>query len=193
MKKLITIFGPSGAQRGDHLYSEAEILGASLAEAGYGIVCGGYDGVMEAVSRGAASRGSGVVGVTAEVYTGRGRVPNEFITREVKVKSAVDRLMELVDLADAYVALGISPGSMLEVATAWDMMSKNFIEAKPLVLIGDEWRGICDVLLTQEWYLGKSKFVNIVDTPEEAIERLNDRLGLQEDLPELPVVLQAET
>lgn len=193
MKKLITIFGPSGAQRGEHLYSEAEILGAGLAEAGYGLICGGYEGVMEAVSRGAASHGTGVVGVTAEVYTGRGRVPNEFITREVKVKSAVDRLMELVDLADAYVAIGISPGTLLEVATAWDMMSKNFIETKPLVLIGDEWRSLCDVLLTQEWYLGKSKFINIVDTPEEAIERLNDRLGLQENLPEIPVVSQAVT
>ena len=192
MKRLITIFGPSGAQPGDHIYSEAEILGVALAEAGYGIVCGGYDGVMEAVSKGAASKGSGVVGVTADVYLGRGRTPNEFITREIKVKSAVDRLMELVDLADAYVAIGISPGTLLEVATAWDMMSKNFLETKPLVLIGDEWRALCDVLLTQEWYLGKSKFINIVDTPEEAIDRLNHRLGLQEDLPDIPVLSQAE-
>lgn len=192
MKKLISVFGPSEAKPGDHIYHEAEILGEVLAEAGYGIVCGGYDGVMEAVSKGAASRGSGVVGVTAEVYHARGRTKNEYISREVKVKSAIDRLMELVDLADAYVAIGISPGTMLEVATAWDMMAKKFIEVKPLVLIGDDWRALCDVLLTQEWYVGKTRCINILDTPEEAVERLNEKLGTQEDLPEIPVLSQVE-
>lgn len=192
MKKLISVFGPSGAQPGDHIYTEAEILGQLLAEHGYGIVCGGYDGVMEAVSRGAASRGAGVAGVTADVYAGRGRTMNEYITREVKVKSAIDRLMELVDLGDAYVAIGISPGTLLEVAAAWEMMAKKFIEVKPLVLIGDEWRALCDVLLTQEWYIGKTRCVNIVDTPEEAIERLHLKFGIEEPLPDLPVVSLAE-
>ena len=39
MKKLITVFGPSGAHRSDPVYSEAEILGASLADAGSSVVC----------------------------------------------------------------------------------------------------------------------------------------------------------
>src|SRR5947209_4966663 len=104
MKKLITIFGPAGCQPESALYQSAELLGALLGEAGFAIVSGGYEGVMEAVSKGACSAGGSAIGITAEVYFNRGREPNPFITKEVMVKSAVDRLMELLDLADAYIA-----------------------------------------------------------------------------------------
>ncbi|MDP4236520.1 MAG: LOG family protein, partial [Bacteroidota bacterium] len=107
MKKLITVFGPSDCTAQSALYQSAERLGTLLAEAGFGVVTGGYEGVMEAVSKGARSAGAGVIGITAEVYYNRGREANEFVTKQINVKSAVDRLMELLDLADAFVACGI--------------------------------------------------------------------------------------
>lgn len=188
MKKLISVFGPSEALPDDHAYDEALLLGALLAEAGFGIINGGYGGVMEAVSKGSASVGGGAVGVTAEVYSARGREMNQYITREVKVKSHVDRLMELLDLADAYIAVGLSPGTLVEISTAWEFMHKNFIEPKPIILIGDEWRRVCDVLFTQQYYMGKSRQVKVVETPEEAVEHLSEHFGIQEKLPELEVV-----
>src|SRR5689334_18245938 len=124
MKKLITIFGPSDCKPGSFPYDSAEQLGQLLAESGFGTVNGGYEGVMEAVSKGAHTAGGTVIAVTAEVYFARGREANPFITKAISVKSASDRLMELLDLADAYVACGISPGTLIEVATAWDYMVK---------------------------------------------------------------------
>src|SRR5437879_810510 len=131
MKKLITVFGPGECLPGSMLYERAERLGALLGEAGFAVVNGGYEGVMEAVSKGSRSAGGSAIGITAEVYFNRGREPNQFITKEIMVKSAVDRLMELLDLADAHIACGMSPGTLTEVMTAWDYMVKGFIERKP--------------------------------------------------------------
>lgn len=188
MKKLISVFGPSEARPGDFAYTEAEHLGRLLAHAGFGIVSGGYDGVMEAVAKGATYEGGGSVGVTAEVYAARDRETNQYITREVKVKSHVDRLMELIDLADGYIAVSISPGTLVEVITCWDYMIKGFIPVKPIILIGEEWRGLCDVLFTQVYYIGKCKMIKIVDTSDDAFDYLLEVFGEQEKLPELEVI-----
>ena len=188
MKKLITVFGPSECSRESALYKSAEHLGQLLTDSGFGIVNGGYEGVMEAVSRGASSVKGGVIGITAEVYFARGREANEFITKEITVKSAVDRLMELLDLADAFIACGISPGTLVEVTTAWDYMLKDFIEKKPLILIGKEWKEVCTILFAQDTYDGNIDFITLVDTPDKAFEKVLSIFGKQDKLPELQVL-----
>ncbi len=188
MKKLITVFGPSECYPENIFYKSAEQLGALLADSGFGVVNGGYEGIMEAVSRGARSKNGGVIGITAEVYFAKGREANEFITKEITVKSAVDRLMELLDLADAYIACGISPGTVVEVATAWDYMLKGFIEKKPLILIGQEWKELCEILFAQDAYKDKTDFITLVETPEQAIEKVLAIFGKQEKLPELNIL-----
>jgi uncharacterized protein (TIGR00725 family) len=188
MKKLITIFGPSECKPDSALYQSSERLGALLAEAGFGIVNGGYEGVMEAVSKGASSRNSGVIGITAEVYYARGREANQFITKQISVKSANDHLMELIDLADAYIACSISPGTLIEVATAWDYMLKRFMEEKPLILLGKEWKQLCEILFSLSTYQGKEYLVQFADSPEEAVHFLLQKFGRQEKLPELQLL-----
>ena len=189
MKKLITIFGPGESEPESPLYQDAERLGALLADAGFGIVNGGYEGVMEAVSKGAHSAGGRVIGVTAEVYFARGKAANAFINKEIKVKSAIDRMMELLDLADAFVACGISPGTLSEISIAWDFMEKQFIEKKPCILIGEEWKKLCDILFTQDTYKGKEHFVTFAQSSDEAVEKILAVFGKQMNLPELNIIV----
>lgn len=80
MKKLIAVFGPGSILETDALYADAERLGAMLAEAGFAVVTGGYDGVMEATSKGARGTGGSAIGITAEVYYARGREANAYLT-----------------------------------------------------------------------------------------------------------------
>jgi uncharacterized protein (TIGR00725 family) len=188
MKKLVTIFGPSDAAKGDMIYDRAYSLGMLLADAGFVVVTGGYDGVMEAASKGAHETGGGTVGVTANVYFNRGRLPNAFVKKELRVSSAVDRLMELISLADAYIACGISPGTLVEVTTVWDYFLKGFIEVKPLILVGPEWRSFIDSLASQPGYVGKLDVVRIAETPEEALDIIINTFGPQEKLPELDII-----
>src|SRR5438552_14264838 len=95
---------------------------------------------MEVASLGASEAGGGVLGVTAEVYYARGREANPYVKKEMRVKSASDRLMELIDLPDAVIAVGNSPGTMIEIMTLWDYMKKGFLRKKPVLLIGDDWK-----------------------------------------------------
>ncbi|MEI8135348.1 MAG: LOG family protein [bacterium] len=188
MKKLVTIFGPSEISAGSEEYLSAEKLGTLLADAGFGVVNGGYEGIMEAVSKGAASRRGRVIGVTAEVYFARGREPNPYLSKELSLKSANDRLMELLDLADAYIAIGNSIGTLIEVATAWDYMLKSFMESKPLILVGKHWEELFTVLLAEQTFHGKEKCITLVQTPDEALAALLAVFGAQQWLPDLDII-----
>jgi len=185
MKKLIGVFGPTNCQPGDPLYDAAELLGRGLAQAGFIVVTGGYGGVMEAASKGARNADGSTVGVTAEVYFAKGREANEFISREIKVKSASDRLMELLDIPDAWIAIGLSSGTLVEIATAWDYMTKSHLPMKPLLLVGESWREFLHYLD------GHSKTEPLMEfclNVEFALERLKQIFGEQQRLPDLDII-----
>ena len=188
MKKLVAVFGPANCKAGEGIYDDAERLGALLAQAGFAVVTGGYDGVMEAASKGARAAGGAAIGVTAEVYFAKGREANEYLTREIRVKSATDRLMELLDLPDAWYAIGNSTGTLAEVAMAWDYMTKGFIEKKPLLLIGNTWEGFIEYVQTDEQFRPWLDFIELCSKPETAVDRLIAIFGTQLRLPELEVI-----
>ncbi len=49
---IISIFGSSRPQPEEPAYIDARWLGQAIGEAGWGVMTGGYMGLMEAVSRG---------------------------------------------------------------------------------------------------------------------------------------------
>ena len=61
---MISVFGSSRAVPDDGLFKEGLEMGRLLGANGFDVTTGGYTGVMEAVSRGAAEAGAHVVGVT---------------------------------------------------------------------------------------------------------------------------------
>ena len=52
-RPLVAVMGNSVVPAGDTRLALAESLGAPLVEAGYRVLCGGREGIMEAVCRGA--------------------------------------------------------------------------------------------------------------------------------------------
>ena len=188
MKKLVAVFGPGNVPADDVLYREGEHLGALLATAGFAVVTGGYDGVMCAASKGAREAGGQAVGITAEVYYARGREANEYLTREVRVKSATDRLMELLDLPDAWIAIGNSTGTLAEVAMAWDYITKGFLPQKPILLIGESWKGFVDYVSSQPKFAPWLSLIQYRETPESAVSALLQLFGPQLSLPELEII-----
>jgi uncharacterized protein (TIGR00730 family) len=188
MKKLVAVFGPSNIMEGDALYRDAERLGALLASAGFAVVTGGYDGVMEAASKGARASGGQAIGVTAEVYYARGREANAYLAREVRVKSATDRLMELLDLPDAFTAIGNSTGTLAEIAMAWDYIIKEFLPKKPILLIGESWKGFYDYVSKESQFAPWLYLLEYHETPESAIGALHKLFGPQISLPDLEII-----
>lgn len=188
MKKIVAVFGPGSCREGERLFTQAEALGRLLAESKFVVLTGGYDGVMEAASKGAVAASGSTIGVTADVYATRGRESNRYLTKEIRVHSATDRTMELLDLADAYVAIGNSTGTLAEIALAWDYMAKRFFAKKPLVLVGESWRTFLDYVSSESTFAEQLGLLHLVDSEAEAASYLTSFFGPSAQLPSLDIL-----
>ena len=135
--RRVTVFGSSRATPSDPAYVDAMRLGALLAKAGYAVCTGGYSGLMEAVSRGAAEAGGRVVGVTVKSWAARIQA-NAWLGEEIAAEHLFERLLRLTE-SDAYVALSGGLGTLGEVALAWNLFQTASIPVRPLVLVGELW------------------------------------------------------
>ena len=159
MTKIISVFGGSSPQPGSAAYHEAMQMGRLLAQAGYTVATGGYNGVMAAVSCGATEVGGHVIGVTCNLLESwrEGLAANSWVKQEIKFGSLRERLYHLVSFCDAAVALGGGIGTLSEVSLMWSLMQTNEIPRKPLVLVGPLWRkSLSEFLQHAEAYVGET-------------------------------------
>ncbi len=134
--KIITIFGSGNCREDSTEYQKAFDLGQALAEEGYCLANGGYGGTMEAAFKGSSLFNIRRIAVTAEEY---GKNPNKWHTEEIKTKSYIDRLIKLIELGDAYIALAGSSGTLLEIAALWALLDRGLADKKPLLLFSGKW------------------------------------------------------
>lgn len=138
---VVTVFGSSKAQPGDAAYEQAHLLGGMLAEAGFSVATGGYIGTMEAVSKGTALSGGHVIGVTCDqIESWRPVEPNHWVQEEIRLATLRERVYRLIEIGQALIALPGGLGTLSEVALAWSLQQTGEISARPLVLIGEQWR-----------------------------------------------------
>src|SRR5919197_1368992 len=113
LRVWIAVVGPGSASEGQ--LAVAEEVGAAIAEAGAGLVCGGLGGVMEAACRGARSRG----GLTLGLLPGTDReAANGWVVVAVPTGLGEARNALVVRAADAVVAIGGGWGTLSEIALA---------------------------------------------------------------------------
>ena len=169
-RRIITVFGTSKAKSGEVAYETAFELGKSLGAAGYDIANGGYGGTMESGAKGASSSNSRVYGVTCSAFGRNG--PNEFVTDVLESSCLAERLAKLIEIGDGYIALPGGTGTLLEVAEVWELKNKKFFkEDKPIVLLGDFWKPLVDMMGFED---AKSlRCIYKAKTVHEAIEILN--------------------
>lgn len=139
--KIVTVFGSSRPRPGDAQYSVAQELGGELARKGFIVCSGGYAGTMEAVSRGVKEAGGQTIGITAHFFKAHA---NQFIDQEIRKKTWQERLFALIEHSDAFVTCPGGTGTLAELAVVWEMLNKNVISGKPLVVLGEFWRPIID-------------------------------------------------
>ncbi|MFH2103675.1 MAG: LOG family protein [Chloroflexota bacterium] len=145
----IGVFGGSQPKPGSPAYEQAHELGKLLATAGFTVLTGGYIGTMEAVSKGAVEAGGHVVGVTCdEIERWRPVSANEWVLEEWRQETLVDRLSALIKASDGFIALPGGPGTLTEIALTWNLMIINSLPRRPLVLVGDGWQSIFNLVFT---------------------------------------------
>ena len=177
MAQRVSVFGSSSPRPGDDLYASALELGTRLATAGYVVVTGGYGGLMEATSRGAAEAGGHVVGVTAPALFPNRAGPNVWVAEESAHATLLQRIDCLVEMSAAAIVLPGSIGTLAELVAFWNhAYVARFSDSppRPLIAVGEPWRSLVPTLAATLDTDGS--LVTLVDDEQTAAKELTKRL-----------------
>ena len=167
MKKTITVFGSSQPKEGNEEYETAYKLGAQLAKNNFNVCTGGFQGTMNAVSKGAAENGGEAIGVTVDLW---GAARSKYLTKEIKCKTLFERILKLIETGDAYIVLQGGTGTLLELAVVWEMMNKRMLTVKPITCHSNMWKEIVNVMDEQLTHENRpDKFVKVFNDIEEIV------------------------
>jgi len=168
MKKIITIFGSSKPVDKEEQYLIAFNFGKQLALNGFDVCTGGFNGIMEAASKGAVEGGGQTIGVTVDLWE---RSVNSYITKEVKCNTLLERIHKLIELGDGYAVLQGGTGTLLELAAVWEYVNKGLLNLKPVACHSTMWKKIISEMNKQMKLEGRSTdLVKSYDTIEEMTE-----------------------
>ena len=168
--KIITSFGSAFVSPDEPLYSEIEELGKTIAQKGWTVCSGGYYGSMEAISKGAKSAGGKTIGITVKEWI---TVPNQYIDEEVKMRTLIERMVELVGIADAYLIFKGGTGTLVEISLALELMNnkrnKKTMGEKPVIFYGEFWISLIEILKLDSAKLKEliERNVKFISSPDE--------------------------
>ncbi|MGW2327800.1 SLOG cluster 4 domain-containing protein [Streptomyces sp. NPDC001700] len=127
----------------------AEEVGMALADAGFTLLHGGYNGLMEAAARGAGAKGGTVTAVTLADKHAEWGAFNPHITDEVHLPDLGARLNHYLDAADLVVAMGGGVGTLHELTAA--LYYAGNIRPVPVWVTGPTALGLLVFLLRERW------------------------------------------
>ncbi len=173
--RTIAVFGSSEPRPGDPLYETARVVGGLLARAGFRVVTGGYGGVMEGASRGAAEAGGSPAGVVCGIF--RDRAPNRYLAEVVSTPDLFARTRSLVEGASGYVVLEGKTGTLAELSLLWALHRAGSLGRRPVILLGDAWRLLLRHLV-RAGMIESEQFdvTRVVDSPEQALDAIREFL-----------------
>lgn len=141
----VSVFGSARIQSGDPEYLEVRALASRLTELGCDIVTGGGPGLMEAANEGAASsRGSRKTrsfGLTISIPYEKA---NPYLDTVTAHRTFFSRLHHFVRMSQAFVIFPGGIGTSLELFMVWQLLQVGFLTERPVVLVGEMWRGLVD-------------------------------------------------
>ncbi|MFS0695692.1 LOG family protein [Streptomyces nitrosporeus] len=146
--RTAVFFGGVRAASGDE-EKLAEEIGRALAQAGYGLLHGGYNGLMEAAARGAASEGAQVTAVTLADKHDEWGAFNPYATASVHLPDLGARLNHYLDHADLVVAMGGGIGTLHELTAA--AYYATTIRLVPILLTGPTALRLLTFLREEKW------------------------------------------
>jgi len=174
MNKTVTVFGSSQPRSGEEEYEIAYQLGQLLGESGYSVCTGGYQGIMDAVSKGASEFDVNVIGVTVDLFSA---VPSKYLTKQVHCNSLFERIEKLIELGDAYIILRGGTGTLVELSIVWELMNKNLISHKPIACHGEMWQRIIRPMEERiEYEKRETGLVQCFNTIEECFNYIRSKL-----------------
>jgi uncharacterized protein (TIGR00730 family) len=176
-QKTVAVYGAALVPEDGPAYRTARLLGAEIARRGWALACGGYGGTMAAASRGAVEAGGHTIGVTCETLSRTGRRTNPWIRQEIRLPTLRERLMTLVRMADASIALDGGLGTLAEIAFCAVQIQTGELSPRPILLCGAVWRETFPAFFhSASNYLTKTDkaLFQFISDPAEAVRILQD-------------------
>jgi len=174
MSKTVSVFGSSLPVPGDDEYEQAYLLGKILGNSGINVCSGGYQGIMDAVSKGALENGVKTIGITVDIF---GATPSKYLTEQIEEATLFERLTKLINIGDAYIILPGGTGTMLELTVVWEKMNKGLISEKPTACVGSIWKNIVMEMETRISYeKRKVGLIKCFDTIENSAKYIIENL-----------------
>lgn len=171
MNRTITVFGSAKPADGEGQYQTAYLLGRLLAENEFNVCTGGFNGIMEAVSKGVKELNKEAIGVTVKDW---GKSPNRYLTREIKCDTLFDRIKKLIELGDGFIVLQGGTGTLLELASVWELLNKGMMDQKPIACHSSMWQGIVSIMNLQMEKEGRdTDLVKVFENIEQIVEYLS--------------------
>jgi|FaiFalDrversion2_1042247.scaffolds.fasta_scaffold27041_1 uncharacterized protein (TIGR00730 family) len=173
--RWIAVLGSGQVEPGHPVYQLAEACGRVLAEAGWGVVTGGYLGVMEAASRAARAAGGQVASVPCREFR-RARI-HPYAATVLWTDRYEDRIRTLCEVAQGYWVLPGGIGTMAELFYTWSMAQLRYPRHKPVILVGPQWPVILEgwrqhlMIPEEDW-----RCVQWASDPTEALTLLERHL-----------------
>lgn len=175
-QRIVAVFGSSRVPAHSAEYVEAYALGKLLAQHGFVVMNGGYQGTMEASARGAREAGGRTIGMLSREF---GELtPNPYLDETFVAPDLYTRIREMQRRADAFVVLKGSMGTLAELALVWNFAKIDARQRKPILLLGKSWahvlRALREHLVVTE---DEVALLQVVETSEQVVHILKKQLG----------------
>lgn len=176
----VSIFGSARTKEDHPYYKMTEEIAAKLVRHGYGVITGGGPGIMQAGNKGAASENGKSVGLNIELPHEQNN--NIYIDADklISFDYFFVRKVMFVKYSQGFVVMPGGFGTLDEMFEAITLIQTNKIGRFPIVLVGKKfWSGLFDWIrevMINEGNISAEDLdlVNLVDTPTEAVQVIDD-------------------
>ena len=177
----VSIFGSARTKPENKYYKIAEELAYLLTLNKYGVITGGGGGIMEAGNKGANRGGGKSVGLNIQLPFEQ--QANKFIDKDkiINFDYFFVRKVMFIKYAQGFVVLPGGFGTLDEMFEALTLIQTHKSGNFPVILVGKKfWEGLLkwikEMLLEEEGNISPEDMdlIKIVDSPNEAVEHIND-------------------
>ena len=143
-----TIFGSSRMKRNYKEYKEVFHLAEMIGERGIDLVTGGGPGIMEAASAGhkIGSKKNKAHTIGLNIKLPHEQRINAYVDIKKEFKRFSERLDNFMLLSNVIVVAHGGIGTTLELFYAWQLMQVKHICSIPIILLGEQWKGLIEWL-----------------------------------------------